>query len=494
MHVGMIAAEAVPFVKVGGLADVAGSLPRELARLGARVTLILPAYRRIERQRFELQVEAPRSGQTVPVGGRQEAWTLEVGHLPDSDVQVLFVGGRFFDRDGVYTDSRTGRDFEDQAERWIFFARAALAALSRRGLPVDVLHCNDHHTALVVPYAQALEAEHVAAGAASFFSIHNLGYQGVFRAHAFRATGLPEHFMLPMGALEFWGGMNLMKAGLELADLLGTVSPTYAQEIQTSEEFGHGLQGVLRARAHDLVGILNGIDTDVWNPRHDPWIAARYDAADVNGKSQCKRALLERLGLPYDASRPVFGCVARLTAQKGIDLVLGAIPMLIESGSQLVVLGSGQPELERTLQAWSRRFPRQISVTSAFDEPLAHAIEAGSDFYLMPSRYEPCGLNQMYSLAYGSIPIVRRTGGLADTVRDWDGRRGEGTGFVFGPTSVDALVEAIRRAHGAFRDPTVHRTLMLNGMGQDFSWARSARRYLEAYARAQERGLVRRRG
>jgi len=494
MHVGLIAAEAVPFVKVGGLADVAGTLPRELAQLGAQVTLVLPAYRRIERQRWELRAEPPRAGQTVLVGARQEAWTLEIGQLPDSDVRVLFVGGRYFDRDGVYTDAQTGRDFEDQAERWVFFARAALAALAHQGHAVDLLHCNDHHTALVIPYAQALDADHPCARAATFFSIHNLGYQGVFRAHAFRATGLPDSFMAPMGALEFWGGMNLMKAGLVLADLLGTVSPTYAQEIQTSEEFGHGLQGVLRARAQDLVGILNGIDVRVWSPRHDRWIAARYDARDLRGKATCKRALLERLGLPYDPARPVFGCIARLTAQKGIDLLLGAIPVLIESGSQLVILGSGSPELERTLHAWSRRFPRQISVTSAFDEPLAHAIEAGSDFYLMPSRYEPCGLNQMYSLVYGTIPVVRRTGGLADTVRDWDGRRGEGCGFVFGSTSVDALVEAMRRALIAFRDPTTHRTLIQNGMALDFSWERSARRYLEAYARAQERRDARRRG
>jgi starch synthase len=493
MHIAMIAAEAVPYVKVGGLADVAGALPRQLAALGARVTLVLPGYRRIDRASHGFHPKPRAGSKTVSIGGRLEAWTMEAGRLPDSEVEVLLVGGRFFVRDGVYTDPQTGRDFDDQAERWVFFARAALAALAA-GPSIDVLHCNDYHTALVVPYARALEPGHAAASAATFFSIHNLGYQGVFRSTAFRLTGLPETYMAPMGAFEFWGGMNLMKGGLVLADLLGTVSPTYAQEIQSSDEFGHGLQGVLRGRSQDLVGILNGVDTRIWNPRRDPWIEAHYDAADPSGKLQCKRALLERLGLPFEASRPLFGCITRLAAQKGIDLLLGAVPLLVESGAQLVVLGSGQPELERTLHAWARRFPRQISVTSAFDEPLAHAIEAGADFYLMPSRYEPCGLNQLYSLAYGTIPIVRRTGGLADTVRDWDGRRGDGTGFVFGPTTVEALSNAIRRALAAFHEPAALRTLMLNGMGQDFSWERSARRYLDAYAAARERAAARGRG
>jgi starch synthase len=274
-----------------------------------------------------------------------------------------------------------------------------------------------------------------------------------------------------------------MKGGLVLADLLGTVSPTYAQEIQSSDEFGHGLQGVLRGRSQDLVGILNGVDTRIWNPRRDPWIEAHYDAADPSGKLQCKRALLDRLGLPFEASRPVFGCITRLAAQKGIDLLLGAIPLLVESGAQCVVLGSGQPELERTLHAWARRFPRQVSVTSGFDEPLAHAIEAGADFYLMPSRYEPCGLNQMYSLKYGTVPIVRATGGLDDTIEEFDRERLTGNGFKFYEYSAEKLLEKVAAARALYADQSAWRKLVENGMRADFSWDRSAGSYVALYER-----------
>ena len=488
LHVGFIAAEAAPYAKVGGLADVSGALPRELVRQGARVTLVIPAYRSIERERWGLVRVAAATPRWVVVGGRREPWTLERGTLPNSSVEVLCVGGRFFDRDGIYTDARSGREFSDQLERWVFFARAALAALGERGAAVDVLHLNDHHTALVAAYALSGEG---AAGSATFFSIHNLGYQGVFRAPSFALTGLPSRYMDPMGAFEFWGAMNLMKAGLVLADALGTVSPTYAREIQTSEEFGYGLEGVLRARNRDLVGILNGIDTEAWNPATDSQLAARYDRDHLQGKDTCKRALLDELRMPYDARTPLFASIGRLAAQKGIDLVADTIPALAGAGAQIVILGSGDPNIEARLTELVRRAPRHVAARVDFDEGLAHRIEAGADFFLMPSRYEPCGLNQMYSLRYGTPPVVRRTGGLADTVHDFDPASGQGNGFTFGPFHSQALAAALQRALAVFHDRGALERLRRAGMADEFSWGRSAQRYLAAYQGAIDRRRAR---
>jgi len=484
-----MAAEVFPYAKVGGLADVAGALPRELERQGARATVVMPAYRSIERERWGLTRVAALGPRWVSVGGRREAWSLERTLLPDSNVEVLCVGGRYFDRDGIYTDTRSGREFDDQLERWVFFCRAALAALAERAGRLDVLHLNDHHTALAAAYNDHASAD--VDPAATFFSIHNLGYQGLFRPQGFALTGLPAQYMEPMGALEFWGAMNLMKAGLVLADALGTVSPTYAREIQSGEEFGHGLEGVLRARNRDLVGILNGIDTHAWDPATDACLAAPYDRDRLDGKTACKRALLEELRLPYDKETPVFASIGRLAAQKGIDLILETIPALVGAGAQIVVLGSGDRELESRLQEVMRRAPRHVAVRLDFDNALAHRIEAGADFFLMPSRYEPCGLNQMYSLRYGTPPIVRRTGGLADTVRDWDAASGQGNGFTFGPYHADALAAAMRRALAAFRDRAAFERLRRAGMSEDFSWAQSARRYLAAYRGAIDRRRAR---
>jgi starch synthase len=485
LHIGFLTAEAVPYAKVGGLADVSGALPRELERQGARVTVVLPAYRSIERERWGLRRAPAEAGRGVTVGGRREAWSLERAVLPDSNVEVLCIGGRYFDRDGIYNDAHSGRDFEDQLERWVFFCRAALAALGERGQPIDVLHLNDHHTALAAAYRDT--AGGAVGAAATFFSIHNLGYQGLFRPQAFALTGLPGHYMDPMGALEFWGAVNLMKGGLVLADALGTVSPTYAREIQSGPDFGHGLEGVLRSRSRDLVGILNGIDTAGWNPASDPHLAAPYDRDRLAGKERCKRALLDELQLPFDARTPVFASIGRLTAQKGIDLLLATLPALVAAGAQVVVLGSGDPDLQARLAEVARRAPRHVAIRLDFDNALAHRIEAGADFFLMPSRYEPCGLNQMYSLRYGTPPLVRRTGGLADTVRDWDPATGSGNGFAFGPYHPDALAAAIRRALAVFRDGRALEQLRRAGMQEDFSWTTPAHRYLAAYRGAIDR-------
>jgi len=484
LHVGFLAAEAVPYAKVGGLADVAGALPRELERHDLHVTLVVPGYRSIDRVRWGLRRVPGTGGSTVAVGDRREPWFLETAELPNSRVRVLFICGRYFDRDGIYNEPRTGGEFTDQLERWVFFCRAALAALADQDTRLDILHLNDHHTTLAAPYLSEYARHPRLGDVATFFSIHNLGYQGLFRSPAAPVLALPPAYLEPMGAFEFWGAINLMKGGLVLADLLGTVSPTYADEIQSSEEFGHGLEGVLKSRRRDLVGILNGIDTDVWNPATDLHLPAHYDAGDPGGKEICKRALLERLGLPYDPRVPVFASIGRLAGQKGVDLILDALPAMLQAGIQFVILGSGQPEYEAKLQDFVRRAPRQVAATFAFDNGLAHLIEAGADFFLMPSRYEPCGLNQMYSLRYGTVPVVRRTGGLADTVRDWEPATGQGNGFTFGAFGRDPFLAAVQRALVAYRDPAAMRRLRANGMSSDFSWAGPALQYRAAYEAA----------
>jgi starch synthase len=484
LRVAFLSAEAVPFAKVGGLADVAGALPRELGRLGARVHLVIPAYRDIDRARWGIRRVNVGNVPPVEVGMDSLPWWLEVGALPDSNVEVWLIGGPPFERPGIYADPHTGRPFEDELVRWVFFSRAALLALRLRLDGLDVLHLNDHHTALAAAYARRADQPRAADAGATFFSIHNLGYQGLYERRQFDLLGLPESFVEPYGPLEFWGRLNVMKMAIVLADLVGTVSPTYAREIQASEEQGRGLEGVLRTRQEDLVGILNGIDVETWDPARDPYIAAPFDAGDPSGKAACKRALLSQLGLQYDAAVPLFGSVGRLVSQKGFDLLLAALPELLPLGMQCVILGTGEPRIETALLELARQFPGQFAVTRSFDDALAHQIEAGADFFLMPSRYEPCGLNQMYSLRYGTVPIVRRTGGLADTVHDWDPHTGAGNGFAFDAYTPAALATAVRRALAAFRHAGTMQRLRCTGMAADFSWRLSAQRYLDAYQTA----------
>lgn len=496
----LAAAEAVPFAKSGGLGDVTGALAAALSAAGARVTIVLPAYGHIDTQ--ELGFQRLAASFTVPVGNRDEACTLWWGRQPRSDAATLLIDHPgYFHRAGMYLDADSGAEYDDAAARWIFFSRALLAALPHLGKAPDVLHLNDHHCALAAAY-RAVGAGFPAAylqHTAVVFGIHNLGYQGLYDAADFVLTGLPAACMAPLGPLEFWGRMNAMKAGLVLADTLVTVSPTYAREIQESPDFGFGLEGVLRTRHQNLFGILNGIDESIWDPGRDPLLPARFDRTRMEGKAVCKRALQERSGLPAEPRTPLFGIVSRLVEQKGIDLLLAALDLLGEARLQVVLLGRGDPEIEARLIERARSLPARLAVYLDFDDTLAHWIEAGSDFFLMPSRYEPCGLNQMYSMRYGTVPVVRRTGGLADTVQDWDGS--SGTGFVFGPATAAALASSITRAVAVYQDDTQMQALRRAGMRQDFSWSRSARCYLEVYDLAVERrqhpaatGAVRRGG
>ena len=473
--------EAVPYAKTGGLGDVCGALPPALAELGCDVRLVLPAHRSIDRAAFQFRAIGAAE---VPVGAsRTEVHWLE-SRLPGTAIPVYLVAEEAsFDRPGLYGEDDV--DYPDNLRRFTVFGRGALALLRRLGWNPDVLHCHDWETALLPVWLGVEPRDAVVARTATLMTIHNLAYQGVFPREQLPVTGLPWELFTP-GGIEFYGRINLLKGGLIASDLLSTVSEQYAREIQT-EEFGYGLQGVLRDRAADLVGIPNGADYAVWDPSRDPLLPARYTRDDLAGKAVCKAHLQRTLGLGADAGAPLLGLVSRLVDQKGLDLVAAAADALLGLGAQLVVLGVGDPRYHALFEAFCRRHPERAAFRLGFDDGLAHLIEAGADIYLMPSRFEPSGLNQLYSLRYGTVPVVRRTGGLADTIVDATPEavaRGEANGFVFDAYTPDAFLDAARRAVFARREPALWRRLQRVGMGQDFSWNRAAAKYLAAYRRA----------
>ena len=490
MNILFVAPEVAPFAKTGGLADVAGSLPRALARLGHEVRLIMPRYRTIDAKRFRAKPRLPRV--TIPLGSSQVEGSVFEGVVPGTRLPVYFVDQPgLFDRDGLY--QHEGKDFPDNLARFSFFSHAVLDVVPRLGWQPDVVHCHDWQTALVVAHLKLTRAsDRFWQSAASVLTVHNLAYQGVFPEADWPLTGLPEA-AFGMEGLEFYGQLNCLKGGLVHADRLSTVSPTYAKEIQTPEG-GCGLDGVLVTRRNALVGILNGIDVEEWNPQTDPHLAARYAVDRLDGKARCKRALQRQQRLP---ARPadaraggpqqpalLIGMIQRLVEQKGIDLFVQAAPRLMTLPIQVVILGVGDPAYHEQLTGLARRFPDRISVTLRFAGDLAYQIEAGADAFLMPSRFEPCGLNQMYSMRYGTTPIVHRTGGLADTVVDATPStlaEGCATGFVFEDYSVEALVKAVEEAVTLFANRAQWAQMMRTGMRQDFSWDRSARAYVQLY-------------
>ncbi len=496
----LAASEVVGFAKTGGLADVAGALPRALAERGHRCTVILPLYNAARHGPHP--VEPTDFTFSVPLGERTVTGRLWRSTLPGSDVPVLLVGQPdFFERDdpaqgrGLYhftLPNGQKRDYPDNSERFIFFSRAVLEAVRFLGYTPDVLHVNDWQTGLVPVFSQEMyrsrpDYEHLR----TLFTIHNLAYQGVFWHWDLKLTGL-DWRLFNYRQLEFHGHLSLLKAGIVFADILTTVSPRYAQEIQTPY-FGYGLEGVLAERKHDLYGIVNGVDYQVWNPATDRHLAAHYDVDSVaRGKPLCKAALQRRYGLAVDATVPLLGMVSRLAEQKGLSLVMKAADALLQhDGVQMVFLGEGDPVYHRMLQDLQARYPRQVGLTLAFDEPLAHKIEAGADLFLMPSLFEPSGLSQLYSLKYGTPPVVRATGGLADTITDCTPETlaaGSATGFSFVAPTGTALLETIRRALTMYRkQPDDWRRLQQIGMRQDWSWARSAAEYEKLYAKAKER-------
>jgi len=483
MRILFVTTEAVPFAKTGGLADVAGAVPQWLRSLGQDVAILMPYYRQT-RQKFADRVSDTGAQLSIPLGAATESARLLRTTLPDADVPVYLVDHPgFFDRDQLYGTPEG--DYPDNAQRFIFFSKAALAAPKAIQWAPDIYHCNDWQTALVPAFLRLTHAhDSFTRNARSVLTIHNLAYQGLFPRETFELTGLGwEHFNWQ--ELEFYGRVNLLKAGLVFADILTAVSKRYAQEIQTAE-YGCGLEGTLSARASRLHGIINGIDYSVWNPAADPLIPANYSASDPSGKAACKRKLQEFCKLPV-RDVPLLGIISRLDEQKGLDLIARILPDLVEMDLQFVLLGTGKQELQTLFAEWGAKHPDKLSIHIAFNNQVAHQIEAGADMYLMPSRYEPCGLNQLYSLRYGTVPVVRKTGGLADTITNCTPTslaKGTANGFSFESYSHRALLQCIRRALRLYGDRRAWRRLMLVGMRQNWSWECSAKDYLALYESA----------
>lgn len=476
MRVVMLAPEAYPYAKTGGLADVLAALPRALAAAGVDVRVCLPAYRSVLRAAGGV---TPITRVWAPVSSRMEP--ADIVRLPDAPVPTFAVrADRYFDREGLY--GPPGGAYPDNAERFVLFCRAALEWLRRESPPPEVLHVHDWQAALAPAFLRGNAALHPElAGLRTVLTIHNLAYQGRFWGPDWHLLNLDARLFVPEW-LEFWGDVSLLKAGIVFADGITTVSPRYAKEIQTPE-LGEGLDGVLAARAARLRGILNGVDYTEWDPATDRHLPAHYDARDLTGKARCKAALQAEFGLATLPDVSLLAVVSRLAEQKGFDLLTAVLPGLLETTDvQLVVLGSGDARYEERLAALAAAFPARAAAHFEFNEGLAHRIEAGADVFLMPSRYEPCGLNQLYSLRYGTVPLVRATGGLDDTVAEFDPATGTGTGFKFGPYTAEALRDAIARALGMYRRPAAWARLVQNDMVQDFSWDRSAREYARFYA------------
>jgi len=475
-----VTSEAHPLMKTGGLGDVSGALPIALKDAGDDVRIIMPAYRESMKRAESLKI----IGQDME--GLPPTVRLLESRLPGSSVTVYMIDSpTHFDRGGGPYTGSDGRDWPDNAERFAIFARTVVAvAMDRTGLDwkPDIVHCNDWQSGLVPPLLGRLKSR-----PAIVFTIHNLAYQGLFPWLTFKKLGLSSDLWSPAG-LEFFGRLSFIKGGLVFADALSTVSPTYAEEIRTPQ-FGYGLEGLLNARSDCLFGILNGADYSVWDPRHDPYIAKKYGPDSISKKRSNKTALQKSFGLPVDEQVPVIGTVGRLVEQKGIDLLIEIVPQVLALNAQIVILGTGEERYEMALTDAANHHPDQLAVHIGYNEGLAHEIESGADIFVMPSRFEPCGLNQIYSLRYGTVPVVHQTGGLADTVVHVTNRtiqQDSGTGFVFSPAQPSALLGALETALRRFKEPEVWSRIMAAGMRQDFSWRRSAERYLELYQHAEK--------
>ncbi|KPL04509.1 MAG: glycogen synthase [candidate division Zixibacteria bacterium SM1_73] len=478
--------EAVPFAKTGGLADVTGALPKALSDLGHQVKVILPKYKMVDETKLDLHqvnINVPE----IPLGEKKGKINLKSCRFSDSEVEYLFiVNDKYYNRDKLYMDKATGFDYVDNDERFILFARGTLEVLKALDWQPDIIHANDWQSALIPAYLKTLYAgDPFFSGTATVFSIHNIAYQGNFPKDSFAKIGVAKDLFYPTSAFEFWGNVNFLKVGISYADVLSTVSERYAVEIQSSSEFGFGLEGVLRTRNPDLYGIVNGIDYEEWSPEKDKFIPYCYSEKGLSGKQKNKRALLEKCNLPKTRKRvPLIGIISRLADQKGFDILAEISDKLLSLNLQMVVLGTGDEKYHKLFKQMAKKYPQKMSVNFRFDNALAHLIEAGADMFLMPSRYEPCGLNQLYSLKYGTVPIVRETGGLADTIQDYNPETGEGTGFVFKNYDSDELLEAIKRAFQVYSNKGIWTKLMKNGMQKDFSWEASARKYENLYQRA----------
>lgn len=475
--------EIVPFAKTGGLADVTGALPKALQRLGEDVTVIMPKYQIVDKKN---NLEYAGKKIHVPISDRVEEALIYRGYInskfQNKDIPIYFIDKKeYYNREYLYGTPQG--DYPDNAERFIYFARAIIETCKTIGLRPDVIHCNDWQTGMVPVYLKTLyKNDPFFKDTATVFTVHNLGYQGLFWHLDMHLTNLGWDIFTPEG-IEFYGKINILKGGLVFSDIVTTVSKTYSLEIQT-KEYGYGLEGVLKKRKDDLYGVINGIDYDDWNPLTDGYIKAKYSKENLSGKWECKKELLKIYGLTPSKEIPVIAVISRLADQKGFDLIADIIDDLMKLNVQFVLLGTGEEKYNKLFEDIGKRYPAKAVIKIGFDNALAHKIEAGADMFLMPSRYEPCGLNQLYSFKYGTIPIVRATGGLNDTVQNYDPVKRTGNGFKFSEYSSNALFSTIKKAIEIYRDFSQWNRLIINAMSEDFSWDRSAREYVELYKKA----------
>jgi starch synthase len=472
-----VSAEMAPFAKMGGLGDVAAALGKYLKIAGHDIRPVMPLYDSIDREKYALTPVDFARNISVAMGHRTYVCHFWTGKLPGSETDVYFLqNDDLFNRGKVYTTD------QDEPVRFAVLTRAALELCQRMGWAPDIAHANDWHTALLPLYLKSLYAwDALFHDTKTVLTIHNIGYQGIFPADVINDLALNHHYRLFDAYDLFHGRINFLKNGLLHAHRITTVSPTYAREVQTPE-FGEGLDGILRMRSGDFVGILNGVDYEEWSPKTDPFIPHHYSEKSLYRKRKNKEALLHRLGLPFETDVPVMGIISRLVEQKGIDLMMGALEdILLRYETRLVVLGSGEPQYENFFFDLERKFPHKVSFVHGYDYPLSHWIEAGSDLFLMPSRYEPCGLNQIYSLKYGTVPVVRKTGGLADTVQLYDWKTQTGDGFVFEHYHPKGLEWALEYALTTYPNKKAWKKIMLNGMQKDFSWQKQIKEYEKLY-------------
>ena len=472
--------EVVPFAKTGGLADVAGSLPIALKALGCDVRVIMPFYKMVEQAAKERKLIAENID--IPVGDKIYAGDIWETSLGASIPVYLVKCDEFFDRSSLYGTAKG--DYRDNAERFIFFSRCALEFCIHADFAPDVIHCHDWQAGLIPAYLKTLysmEGQFLRTG--TVFTIHNIAYQGLFQAEVFRLTGLPER-LFTIDGLEYWGQMSIMKSALMFSDIINTVSKKYSQEIQTPE-YGYGMEGILTKRTSDLYGILNGVDYTEWSPEADTYTAAPYSAQDLSGKQACKKDLLKEYGLPDSlGTKPLLGVISRLADQKGFDLLSDIMDELMAMDLGFVLLGNGEQKYHDLFERIARQYPKKAGIKIAYNNSLAHKIEAGCDMFLMPSRYEPCGLNQIYSLKYATVPIVRATGGLDDTISDYSEAAVTGNGFKFSDYNSREFLRTIKRALKVFENKKAWHKLMQNCMSYDFSWKQSAEQYVELYKKA----------
>ncbi len=484
LNVLFISSEVEPFAKTGGLADVSSALPQVIRQLDHEIRVMLPRYGSINERKARLHDMIRLKDIEIPVGTRHFTANVKSSFLTNAQIKVqtyLLDNPTLFGRQGLYVHPDTNKDFPDNDVRFTFFNRGVLEVLKKLGWQPDIIHCNDWPTGLVPAYLKTLyKDDPFYKDTKTVFTIHNMAYQGVFPRASLAHTLLPAEQHTEHGVMAH-GSLNFLKAGLIHADALTTVSERYAKEIRSSDELGCGLQGVLEKRKHDLTGILNGADYTVWDPAVDTLIPQRYDARSIDLKVENKKALLTKVGLPFQERTPVIGIISRLADQKGFDLIGETLDDLMKLQVQLVVLGTGEKKYHVLFEKAARKYPQQVGISLTFDNNLAHLIEAGSDMFLMPSRYEPCGLNQIYSMRYGTAPVVRATGGLDDTVEEFHPAAGTGTGFKFTEYEGSALLKTVQRAVALYADSAAWRKLIKNGMAKDFSWEASARKYIQLY-------------